>query len=300
MFVGLLRQTPPLPERPSNFDAKSDGFSEFVRHPARLEVRSLCWMWVDVYARDSVQAVELVEDVHVPLVVAALSVADSPTQPQIEIVGVQSESEGFSNFAYLATAFFPEEPMQASDVHQAQAYYNQLAQDRVAHDATIRLQRGIELLDVTYRGRTHAAALLTIFQVIERCARAVPWTEPADADARRADVISRLTKLLNSTKATKKKVAAVREGAVALNRIDAQYLDLRIRNAGIVLGLGDDWVKRALEFSKLRNTHLGHPGEFPPESAFVHWLHPKDGAMTAHQVADRMIRAYLDWSLADK
>lgn len=169
-----------------------------------------------------------------------------------------------------------------------------LSTDNLALSAATTLSVAILQAATATTAVEREAALLTCFKVIEMIAVAVVKKAPPNREQKQHEVLSRLAGLLQSKKALKKKVQAVRDAESALSRLDGRYLSLRVAAAADMFNLPDNWKRAASQLCRLRNTTLSHAGG-TSASVSAAWWH-KDGVdgYSPFRLARDMLGAYVD------
>lgn len=267
------------------------GSTYFVARGAELEVTSECWVLVHgVEADRDDRAIEQVADGVIPNLLAALSAGYAEYPYRIEMVGADNGVEGFGYSAVSSMAFFDVAELSPQRAAEADARSRAISGHPDLVLAADLLARGLQYLDLGAVRLSHAAAVLSFYQVLEACSRVVPWDRPDTFDGDCNRVISELESALKAKKTRQKRVTAVKHAAVALDRLDAKYTSLRIEHAANTFGLGKGWLNRARALGKFRNAHLGHANELPSWEQLQEWTRVEAEATTsAFAIASSML-----------
>lgn len=261
--------------------------------PVGPEIESNCWMnFTDHPGMEEMAAFAHARDIHFPRAAAALSIgAERPYR--FEVVGFD---DGKATAAQSEISFTPfmrrelPEDTCALAVERSRAI---AADDKLQRAADL-FAEAIRLADVHAGETTRRAALLSYFQVIEICARRIPWTMPDLYDQERGRMASNLSRDLDKRASVQKQAQAIRASAQALDRLDGRYLGLQIDNAATVLGLDEVWSRRAREFNDLRNRKLAHGGS-GATALMGSWLREEPNQQpSAFALAGTILRASTD------
>lgn len=292
-LVGPVSGTYRPPEPPPPPVSGPSGSTFFVARGAELEVTSECWAIVHGVEADSDdRAIAHVADEVIPNLLAALSAGYTAYPYRIELVGADNGVEGFGYSAVSSMAFFDAMELSAQRAAEADARSRVISGHPDLALAADLLARGLQYLDLGAVRLSHAAAVLSFYQVLEACSRIVPWDRPETFDADCSRVIRELESALKAKKTRQKRVTAVKHAAVALDRLDAKYTSLRTEHAAATFGLSRDWVDRARALGKFRNTHLGHANELPSWEQLQEWTRVEAEATTsAFAIASTMLGA---------
>ncbi len=284
------------PDHPVKMNTpRTEGHASYSQAASLLEVSSPCFLWVDdIAAESSDAAIEKVATEHAPMLAAALSGGHAGPSYRIQVFGAQNRMNGYSFAALMQFAFWDDSPITSERLFDVALDYETIQGNPHARKAATLLARGTALADAGSDVSTVTASLLAFYQVLETLAMAIPPTTAADYADQQAQIVAKLSKTLQAKDKVSKRVAAVRDATVALDRLDAKYASLRIANAADALGLTTEWTNRATELGKLRNTKLGHSGASVELRALKPWLDDNDSnKISAPRLAKSMLEAFV-------
>jgi len=171
-------------------------------------------------------------------------------------------------------------------------------EDGVAREASQLLRHSLLLQDFagdqTWMLR---AAVLTLFQVIERISQEVSRRAPGPSSAeQQGTVIAHLRRSLAKNRGIAHDAKTIRRAAAELNRIDGATADQQIVRAGRILGVEGTTIDVARSLLRFRSTKLAHPGKAVRPSELRTWLSPERG----RGAAVRFWQAYGAWLQAGR
>jgi hypothetical protein len=294
MNVGPLPGKEVPPEPPSAPLISSGEGVLFWQAASSPRITSPCYMWIDLVAESADAALKLVSTRHLPLLLTALSSRGNGIY-RCQLLGARNDREGAAPSSQVKTILHKGDPLEPQRASQIEENFALLSADEAGLRAAGLLHRALSLADSGQDPATWGAALLAYFQVIEVIANRIPAAIAVDYDEQRRVIISNLSNKVGAKTSVSKQATAIRSASAALDRLDARYLSLKIQNRADVLGLTEEWKRKAVEFGKLRNTKLGHGGtELLPQDVAV-WLGENPMDRGASWLARQMIDALIIW-----
>lgn len=289
------------PAAPTGLKAQfPEGMPHFWTTAPAVHVESECWIVVDgINAGSYDAAVEEFVEREVPIVIAALSAGRAGLRPRFEFVGADDGQEPYVFSSVVGTAAFdPVSVPTAERLAELDARARAIASNDHLRVAAETYQRSIRNFDLTDGALSIAAAMLTAYQVLEACARIATVAPASDLIERQAEVVLRLKKMLSAKTMPAKQVAAIRDAAEALSRLELRFASLRIEYAAAEFGLGAEWIKSARALGKIRNSKLAHAGQLPTLRELSEWtVGGQPGPQGAISVASEMLSGAIDYVL---
>lgn len=249
------------PEMPEGFPVDLSGAHSAFAKSFVAKFVGYCFAYIDVPA-DPAIALRRASEVELPLLLAALSLDEEQPYriyPAFAIDGPELVSRNLGVFAFWDDEGFGEDRIEATRM-----VLTALGANATGARAARHLAHGFVLHDMEPSIEVLSSALLSYFKVIEGIAGSTEIPVPQDADEQRAAIVTSLREKLDRQSLLKKQVAAINQARDALQRIDAKFLDLKIRATGRFYGLGEAWIERSGALLKFRNKKLGHSGSTPP------------------------------------
>lgn len=264
-----------------------DGASvhQFSVTPGEIAVHSSWILRFRVEADGDEEAMEKVERKLLPPVLAALEALGGEPY-RVEFVRVIDEDRGveMSPWTDWASGGSIEPEILAPDEETRLSEIVRVADgDSVAREAADLMRDSLLLQDVAGDHiRLLRAAVLAMFQAIERVVREVASRVPADVDvARQRTVVDHLRRALARQRAPAADVRAIRRAVAELDRVTGATTDRQILRAGEVLGVESQAVEVARGSLTFRNQRLGHPGRAVTPEELRGWLAPDRGRRAA-------------------
>jgi hypothetical protein len=262
----------------------------------RMSVTSDCWIVIEgVVAADSWQAIAAVEEADVPLIVTALSAGSSENAYRVEMVGADDGADGYGISPVVATLANDKVGLTDAEIANTKARVTVLTNNRDLKTASGLLYRGLRYSDFSAGPISMAASILAFYQVIEACARLVPWVPADDYDEQRAVILATLRHQLDAKALVKKQADAVTTASNGLSRLDARFSSLRIEHAASELGLSQEWISRQRDLGKFRNSRLGHASELPSATQMSGWVANVAEPASAYALASTMLAASIEY-----
>lgn len=280
--------------KPDINSIRPDAHTYFFAKSGVIDVASECHFWVDRYARTPEEAIEWVEQNEVPLLHTVFTLLDQSTPCQVEIVWTTDGERKFGHFSSSSRfAFWDPQPLTEANARKLDSLYRRLTINSIAGSAARTLSKAIQQ-EATSGGKSaeQESAILLYYKVIEQIATSITVEPPSDREEKQQAILQRLSKVMSSTKALKKKVSAVHDAQRKLSVLDTKYTALRIQAAADALGLSNEWKKVATQLGKARNRKLGHPGAEMSASERRAWLENKRPDYSAFHLARDMLSAY--------
>jgi hypothetical protein len=285
---GSYRPSGPTPPTLSWSGADYNYFSATA---PQISVVSDCWIVVEgVDASDNFRAMRAVEAADIPLIVAALSAGSSGTAYRVQMVGADDGRDGLSDSPTVTTSASEKDELPETEIDKAKKRVAVLDDNKDLRTAATVFYRGLRYADFVAGPITSAASVLAFYQVLEACARVVPWTPAPDYDKQRAAILHTLRDQLASKSLVNKQATAVSQANDKLSRLDAKYMSLRIEHAANELALGKGWIERERDLGKFRNSRLGHASELPPDEQLSEWVNVNVAEpLSAYALASAML-----------
>jgi hypothetical protein len=273
----------------------------FVATAPRMHVTSPCWLIVHgIEADSSDAAARIAQTEAIPVITGLLSAGNTEQPYRVQFFGVQDEplqhgADSFSDIQSLV--LFETTPLSLSDANDILVTArNVVTANEHLLSATHAFSRGVTQSDNGGSAQPLAASVLAFYQVLEACAQVVPWEPAPDLEEQHARIARSLRDTLNSSKATRKKRAAIGEASRSLDRLDARYTTVRVDHAAQTFNLPKSWTNRARDLAKFRNTRLGHAGRAPSIEELMSWHHGSPAVTTsAYAIASTMLGAAIDY-----
>lgn len=282
-------------------DDQDQPVDQFQVSPGDLTVHSSWIVRFTVQADDPDSALEDVREILLPPILAALEALGGEPY-RVELVRIVDHApEGESESPPTDWAFGGvEEPSFMTDEDQRAAVdmARTAESDAVARETAELLEQSLQLSDFA-AGHTRSlkAAVLGVFQVIERIAQEVAKRAPLEVDEeRQRTVVDHLKRALGKNRRTKADATSIKKAATELNEIAGSTSDAQIVRAGEVLGADAQAVAVGRELRRFRNERLGHPGQRVSARELARWLGPNKGRSAAAHFWHR----YVTWVAAGR
>src|ERR1700733_13826587 len=240
-----------------------------------VHVSSHCYFWAPVVVNSSSDALELFAARELPLLQATLSMR-YPQPYHVELLWAQrreireSAPSPVVGCVFWAPSELRPEGIARADIDYAALDDNQISR-HAARDFSDAIVQGVTT--ATQSGR--AAALLTLFQVIERMTRSVPMPSNPDLERDQRKAVDTLKAALASSSETDAKSSAIKAASDELRRLEYDFLNLRVMAMADTLGLGEEWRKATGAFIRFKNRRAGHGGPPPSIEEIQPWIEQK-------------------------
>lgn len=247
--------------------------------------------WAVVEAEDDEDAVRTVERDIDPIVSVGLSlVLDQQVATQVlRVKNLDSSDPPWT--AWGAGGQLTRLDQRRPDRAELARLLDVLRQDQDLAGSLPYLSRATKYLAITPTAGDLAvdAALLELAKALEYLVRKSPVATDEDAPRTTDRILAGLTKTLTGSKGTRRKEAAVKEAARALQRLERRTVSDAARSFSSQHDMGSRWTSIAVRLIKVRHKHLAHPGERMSHADRSALSNQENGALPAVRDAVRAV-----------
>ncbi|MDP9342138.1 MAG: hypothetical protein M3Q23_08565 [Actinomycetota bacterium] len=169
--------------------------------------------------------------------------------------------------------------------------HERLVRSRVARTAADYISRGVSLsIGIS---ELSSSILLNYYMAIEGISNHIMMkAKKGDDPAVRTELDQQVRILIEALEGqdTNAAVQMIRETAKSFDRIELRYMDLKIGEAGRILGIDSAFVAQAQDFNHFRSEYLGHFRSEIPTGEFSRWFEDE----TAFRLGNKFLAAFVD------